>query len=341
MPKKYQMSWEGSPAFRWVKMFKGKRHKVSCKELGMPKTKIESYQAANDWWSKTVAELTVRKYEPEQAEKLANLKIKMDYAANNAPELLADLKATEKQIQESLPSDADLISDDHDTIQENLQIAEMVGITVPEDTDPTVIQQLFGERRVWQDRLKNHSTTVNNKTVGYQLGEFIEENSRKKPQTFGEIQQYLDMTLDTPIWSRETSIDTIDTETVRRFIKWLNAKEYEPSTHNKVLGFFRRFVSWLDNHELIEKAPKNLRLKEQRKKEVHKEVKKYENVKEVIESLPMPKKLWALLGCNCSMTQDDLGIFRWDWIKKAIRAADSGDYASLIDLHRRFSDDPE
>lgn len=34
MPRKYQAgTWEGEPHYRWVKMYKGVRYRVTCKEL--------------------------------------------------------------------------------------------------------------------------------------------------------------------------------------------------------------------------------------------------------------------------------------------------------------------
>lgn len=49
MPRLYQMSWNGNRR-RWLKEYKGKKYAVSCKALGVPETKAESYLAANQWW---------------------------------------------------------------------------------------------------------------------------------------------------------------------------------------------------------------------------------------------------------------------------------------------------
>jgi hypothetical protein len=53
----YEMSFEGAPACRWVKMFRGKRYRVSCAELGTPATIEASGEAANQWWKRKQAEL--------------------------------------------------------------------------------------------------------------------------------------------------------------------------------------------------------------------------------------------------------------------------------------------
>jgi hypothetical protein len=55
MARKYLMTWDGEPNFRWQKMRQGQWYRVSCEALGLPRahwTKELSYQAANDWWTK-------------------------------------------------------------------------------------------------------------------------------------------------------------------------------------------------------------------------------------------------------------------------------------------------
>ncbi len=58
MATRYEMSWEGAPAYRWVKMYKGTRYRVTCQELGaMVWTKEATGQLANQWWRRKQAEL--------------------------------------------------------------------------------------------------------------------------------------------------------------------------------------------------------------------------------------------------------------------------------------------
>ena len=58
MPRRYKMSWEGSPAYRWVKMYKGVRYRVTCQELGATIwTQEGSGKLANEWWDRKLAEL--------------------------------------------------------------------------------------------------------------------------------------------------------------------------------------------------------------------------------------------------------------------------------------------
>ena len=60
MPVKYEMRWEERPYYRWVKMYHRTRYRVSCADLGLPKsdwTKEASFRKANEWWLKTKAEI--------------------------------------------------------------------------------------------------------------------------------------------------------------------------------------------------------------------------------------------------------------------------------------------
>jgi len=50
MGRKLLMTWDGSPNYRWRKMFKNKIFTITCAELNAPRTLVGSYQAANSWW---------------------------------------------------------------------------------------------------------------------------------------------------------------------------------------------------------------------------------------------------------------------------------------------------
>jgi hypothetical protein len=56
MPAHFDLSWEPRGR-RWWKMYKGRRFVISCRQLGVPGTKEESYQAANEWWRRKRAEI--------------------------------------------------------------------------------------------------------------------------------------------------------------------------------------------------------------------------------------------------------------------------------------------
>jgi integrase len=55
------MTWQANRK-RWRKIHKGQLFQVTCSELGVPETKEQSYQSANQWWRERLA--TVPKVEP-------------------------------------------------------------------------------------------------------------------------------------------------------------------------------------------------------------------------------------------------------------------------------------
>jgi integrase len=314
MPPKSLMSWEGHPGYRWVKMFRGRRYRVSCDELNVPRTKQESRQAANEWWQKKLLTLQAEHVvDEEQAQFLADLAIKIDYAANNDPELLPHLKRVEEQAKAVRPDMLPL--EDEAEIDARLAVARLLGIEVPDNLDLIALQSFFGSGHVWPQRLAKHRKTETNRTVGFQLGKFLEEmRSQQKPKTHLELSAYLNRTLGTTIWASETSVDSVDEQTVSRHYHWLVQQNFSPGRHNKVLSFFRRFVEWLVVHALVAKLPLNLKLKQHRKKPVYKAVKTFDHVRKTIDALPLPYRLWALLCVNTGMTNADLGHTDWKQI---------------------------
>src|SRR4051812_35747781 len=59
MPRRVDAgTFEGAPYYRWTKMYRGTRYRVSCAELGaVVWTKEGSCQKANEWWARKRAEL--------------------------------------------------------------------------------------------------------------------------------------------------------------------------------------------------------------------------------------------------------------------------------------------
>ncbi len=72
MPRAHLMSWEGAPYFRWVKMRRGVRYRISCADLRAPLfTKEGSAAQANDWWRKKLSEIEGRSARIEEFRRVA------------------------------------------------------------------------------------------------------------------------------------------------------------------------------------------------------------------------------------------------------------------------------
>lgn len=312
------MSWEGPPNYRWVKMYRGGRYRVSCDELATPRTKEDSYQAANRWWRQKLIELSAVSIDPDKREALADIERKLKYAASHAPELIAELKKSKAEIEKLPPHEIGL--PDQSVIQQNLEIARMMGVEVPNDLDPMIRQHLFGDRRLWEERFQRSNLVEKIRTIGHNLDQFLaEQRLRQKPATHDELAEFLNkLTEGSSVWTSDTDVSTINEQTVTAFYLWLTGKNFGSGRHNKLLGFFRRFIVWLWSQKQISELPRNLKAKEHRKKRVHKAVQRFLGVKQILDSLPEAQQLWALLGLNCGMTNADLGETTWEQINQKL-----------------------
>lgn len=323
MPRNFMMSWEGHPNYRWVKMYRGKRHRVSCKELGTPETKEDSYQAANHWWQSQMASLAADDLNEEQRSVIADIEKKLSWAAQHAPSEMPRLRAAITRVK----TNHENINELDDSTNQNIEMAKLFGIQVPEDVEPLVAQQFFGDTRLWQDRLGRFEKTAKEKTIKTNLASFLElQRLRLKPASYREIKLYLDQVLEAvlqvdekkavQVLPAELDVQNINEDTIRTHHLWLAKQKWENPQKNKYLGFYRRFISWLVENNRLANPPRNLKSKLHRFKVTTKAVKKFENglVRECLDGLPEDKRLWAILGLNCGMTQADLGALTWDMI---------------------------
>src|SRR5262245_33919614 len=102
MPRQYHMSWEGAPRFRWVKMYKGFRYRVTCAELGaraMVWTKEGTGKLANAWWEKKVREV---EGDPARLEKVVQIFAGDDDLSRRAREAVDTRDDRDRSLQELL-----------------------------------------------------------------------------------------------------------------------------------------------------------------------------------------------------------------------------------------------
>jgi len=291
---------------------------VSCEELGVPRSKQDSFQAANIWWRQKLAEIQRSSLEANQSEALKDIEKKISYAAAHAPRLLPDLKRAKKAVLAAEPGDR--VLPDQDVINENIRIAELFGISVPKTLDPMVSQHFFGDRRIWEERLEGACLIGKERTIGHCTETFLNEIQPKlRPKSFKEIYDYLYCLVDkSGIWTRTTDVAVINEDTVSNHYLWLDSRHYSVTAHNHRMGHFRRFVYWLWVRRKLADLPRNLRSNDHKKEKEHREIARYDSplVRETIAELPSPIQLWALLGLNCGMTNADLGALDWSQINQ-------------------------
>lgn len=330
MARCMKLTWDGPPNFRWTIMYKSVRYRFSCTQLKCARTKEGSYQAANEAWDKKKAQIDASSNTSAQlnyddickARELVQIEQKISYAQQNMPDKVKELKIIKDLIKKSDPGDYIIQDCEAESgnpmaeIRENIRIADMCGIhvTMSHGAYPPLVNDLFGRGKVWKDRINRQKAPSERFMFGNCVKLFLEEQSRNaRPSTYLELSKYIGLiTNEAGIWSDQYDVSKINTETVNNFSKWLYSKNYTPGTHNKILGFFRRFVNWTVEDGLLTDLPSNLFKKTLRKKITVKKVRSFDNVIEQINDLPIRIRFWTILAFNCGMGPVDLGSVTWE-----------------------------
>jgi integrase len=297
MARKYSMTWDGEPNYRWQKMKKGQWYRVTCEALGLPRnewTKEGSYQAANAWWlnhpanapdpiRQAVANMTPSHEEMKRVIETAVLYRRMILAGpvENIDRFEAD---------EILATDLVPLADPV-RMERLAEVGEKIGAKAAKEF------QLAANAKQFLD---------------------LERAKRRKARTYGELSASIAAIIKTtylgkPILSAD--VRKIDETTVQNFYLYLrNESGREPIQQAKQFAFFRRLIRHLWSARLID-LPRNLDNTWDFPNKA-KKVKEYDlgDIKTLLSKLPDRLKLYALLGLNCGMLSVDVGALRKDEI---------------------------
>ena len=304
MPRNAVMSWEGPPHYRWVKMFKGVRHRVNCSDLPVSRenwTWDGSYQAANQWWAEKLRTLGELPFDPQRHE----MEARIQWAKENEPDEVPEL---ERLLQHD-------ISEEESTVASTLAYLRDQGVVIelPEDVDAQVLKEVFGNERIWQDRRARMVTTPKDSTLTATIAEFLAiVGQQTKPKTYRELKEYLEK-LPTAL---PDDVGKIDEITVGKVYAQLAMASLSAATRKKRFGFFKRFVKYLYEGNRIE-LPRNLDSALFQFKVSPQAIKTHlpADVQTAIGNLQDRLALFALLGLNCGMTNADIGAMRQDAIE--------------------------
>ena len=149
MPRKLSMSWEPS-ANRWKKEFDKKIFRVTCKQLGLPRsqwTQKHSQDHANSWWELKAQALGVAKIANHpHAAGLHEIRRRMQLAKKRGhSKAIACLQNKFEEIKR-LPADED---PDLDDIGIKLAGLRSMGIVTSDPLDPITTDVLFGSGSFW------------------------------------------------------------------------------------------------------------------------------------------------------------------------------------------------
>jgi len=347
MPASYLMTWEPKPR-RWRKMYQGKLFTVSCRDLGVLETKEASYQAANAWWAGKRAEIEEGPRRPHDGI-LAELELRRDLSRNLGAEPEAEvldqkiglIKAMEDEPRADVAQalcDMEVFEEiwpDNSSTDARIAIARRNGIDVPDEVDPSVLDYLFGDRRLRLDRdLRNIVERIQEvgvkvpeaRTMCTQVDRFLAlervrvDGGQLSISEFDTIRRCLFNFRD---WvGGGTSIESIDAERWEAWWSHLVGQGISVEYKKKRLRYARSFISWLTEKGLIV-VPPNLHSRRHRFGGGIKTVPTIpdSDVRKLIDAAPGQLRLHLLLMANCGMTQVDISDLKSgevDWEKGRI-----------------------
>lgn len=297
MARKTLMSWEGAPNYRWVKMYKGVRYRVTCDELGaMVPTQEASSKLANQWWRKKQAEIDgpspigriLDAVEEIPIEKLQEMMTR----GNAVRQILAELPFVKQQIARE-----EIEKIVGEPIESDAQAIEKLGSIVSKVTEPAATVSHF---------FRHHT----DRFLALMHGEC-------GAMSYREINEFIVALYGSKKITPEMDIRVLNEAKVEEVFLWIKELPYLAPTKKKRWGFFKRLVRYCWEARAIE-LPRNLESRAFRFKVQPKAVKTYTGieVRECLEELTPQMQLYAMLGLNCGMTNVDIGSLRKDQIKE-------------------------
>jgi len=338
MPAKSDLTWEQS-THRWKKVYKGRSYTVSCRALGVPPTKLESYQAANDWWATKRIEIDGNPPAHPNAQHLDLLSKRLAWAQAHG----------QKDLVQSLDEKIDEVRSD--------QTGELNGLVDPFDL-PSVVLDLI-DNATWKERLSGESVNAipTDRTVGAQVDRFLAleqvrtESDQLSVSEFDTIRRCLHAFRD--YVGKANPVTSLDADQLEGWWSHLVTQPISVEYKKKRLRIAKSFIAWLAEKGMSP-APPNLYSRRHRFGGGPKSIPTIplEEVRSLIAKAPGQLKLHLLLMLNTGMTQVDISDLRpgevvWDQgriIRKRSKTADHEHvpiveyplWPSTWDLFRRF-----
>lgn len=325
------MSWEGHPYYRWVKMYRGQRYRVSCDDLGLPetqRTKEGSYQAANHWWRQKKQTIDgADQSDRPHAAAIADLQKKEAIAA------ALGFEDEREQLRREIARIGDLDAADSPGLSsEAIQLiedAKMFGIHVESDADPQVLETIFGRDRIWGDRQRRVQTVPADRTINAAAAAYLKqkrvevENNLRSPDGYDNIRRTVERFVD--FCGAANSAECVSADLWHRWYVHcagkVAAKEVGEEGWSAIYArdefqSSRAFVKWLWERDWIPSLPKNLTSKQFSIEAGESEIHTFTNleIQELLENAHGQHKLHLLLMLNCGFTQKDISDLRHDQI---------------------------
>jgi integrase len=289
----YQMTWVPGGR-RWRKVYKGKAHYVSCRQLGTAETKEASWRAANAWWERQQALLDL----PGDDDRMAR--------AVRVRNLVEDFSQLDDEARREAV-DALLGAGSYDSLKAKART--MLAGMEASSPERTTTAQVEG----WKNLLRDVC----------QAGQLSVGRYDAYCRNIGNFVAWI---------GPETPIDAIDEANLEAFFSYLSGKvgagDYSPQYAHTLLMTARQFISRLAARKLIP-LPGNIRDRRFRfNHSVAAEIETFtaEEVHALLAAAPERTRLYLLLMLNCGMYQNDIAELRQqevDWKKGTITRARS------------------
>ncbi|MEO6811566.1 MAG: tyrosine-type recombinase/integrase [Isosphaeraceae bacterium] len=339
MPTPEELNWQ--PERRgWRIQYQKLRKTISCRQLkklgylrpDAPETKESSIRAANSWFEdfkkQTDAGRPAPTRHPLQGT-LDTLQRRLDYAKRHGMrpdvESLSNEAEDVKAITAAEADDLYMGEVVSETALGSMATAKLFGINVPPGVPPIVLNKLFGDDRVWHDRLareQNHPVPQD-RTVAGQIKAYLQGQVLKVKAGTMTAARYDNLTYIYKIIQNFLGGDidaaTINEADIERFYMHMLGKVaerkkepksgYSESYADTVWGMFKAFVRYLYAKRMIE-LPRNLdhyKIEVKRQKIV---ICSKDEVKLFLDNANGQLKLHVLLMLNCGYRSTDIATLR-------------------------------
>lgn len=304
MPRAQQMSWVETSA-RWMKVYRGKRYVVSCRQLGCPPNKADSLVQANLWWLAKQAEIDAQPSNP-------------------------DWRLWHKAIARAESKQVWLIANGIDATQQ-AGVVEMLKreYEAGEPYCPYHHSDEFHEDvEIWNERLRANPQIKLDETLGYYVSQWLDKQTARARTGQLAADRLVNIRLAINRFkdhlSASTPVREINGQKLESFhtycLRAIADNKWSARYCSEMVSIAEMFCRWLWEQDLIE-LPKNLGKLKFKITQKQIPIVEPKVITQIITKAPRQLKLHLLLMLNCGMTQKDVSDLlqsEVDWEKGII-----------------------
>jgi|GEM_PF-3631797 len=320
MPRAIPKGFEGAPAFRWVRMYKGKRYRVSCAELGLPEsewTEQGSYQAFTAWWDKKKAAIDAAPpvLPPEVTDVIETLKRKRAVLRTAGLDTKDYDDALHTAEAGAKSGELDLVVIDPRT-KARADFLATLGVDLSH-LDAVALEAALGSQDYWAEKFAAAAARDVDRTLGAVLDRWFALIHHKVaassvPNFQGYVKEFKALKSGgKTVLDGAMPVECLNESMLVEVFQAIRASTGTAGTKRKKFSTFKSFVSFCVESRLIPPLS-NLRSKLLGFKvpSVEKPAADVKKIREFVDTLPDRLKLYALLALNTGSNNIDIGMMR-------------------------------